>query len=212
MVEGGAVILLFVAFMAALVGVVAYQLWYAPAAVAERALRAMPATSASGLRPGERVKVTGRIVLRAKLTSPFGGSTCAYWLATVEEKAGKDSWRTLVERWEGRGFWVDDGTERVWVDPDGEKLPLRRESAGRSGTFDDPSSREAQALAELGVDPTGLLGFNRTLRFHESSLDEDERVSVAGVVKLTEIDGVPALSLVGGEEGLLVSDALDIHG
>ncbi len=204
-------ILLFFVFLAVMLAIVGYQAWNAPAAVARRKLRAVEAAPIGGLRPGQRVKVTGSVVLRSALSSPFRESRCAYWAATVEEKAGKNSWRTVVDQWEGAAFWIEDPSGRVYVDPGGDKLALATTRAGASGTFDDPGPDEARALERLGLESTNFFGLNRQLRYAEASLDDGELVAVLGEVAVVEVDGEPALALVSGAGELVVSDAEDVH-
>lgn len=202
----------FAVFVCGMLGVVAWQWWHSPEQVARRKLRAVEAAPIGGLRPGQRVKVTGRVALRKALESPLQGRSCAYWAALVEEKAGKNSWRTVADRWEGVPFWIEDPTGRVHVDPGLAKLALGTSRIGGSGTFDDPGPREAAALEQFGLSGTGLLGMNRHLRYSEASIDDGELVSVIGEVAVVEVDGEPALALVAMEEELVVSDAHDVHG
>jgi hypothetical protein len=185
--------------------------WFGAAQVAKRKLRAVPVQPISGLRPGERVKVSGRVVLeRRRLKSPFRGVPCAYWAAKVREKTGKH-YHDRAEQWESVPFWLDDGTGKVRIDPGGRKLPLPYEDVGRSGTFDDPTPEEQDALARLGLTSENWLGMNRQYRFEEASLDDDEQVAVIGEVVIEEIDGEPVLTLTEGAEGLVISDAFGVH-
>ncbi|MEZ4236326.1 MAG: hypothetical protein R3F59_09225 [Myxococcota bacterium] len=193
----------------AVFGFAFFAWWSSAPQVAKRTLRAMPEQPIGQLRPGQRVKVRGRVVVREALESPFHGWRCAYWQVKVEEKRGKH-WHDRAVQHEGRAFFLEDATGRVYVDPAGDRLPLDLDRAGGSGTFDDPTPREEAALVELGIDPTTMLGFNRLLRFHEASLDEGEEVCAAGEVALLEVDGEPVLALVPGQDGLIVSDAPDL--
>ncbi len=49
-----------------------------------------------------------------------------------------------------------------------------------SGTFNDPSNRLIQYLEQFGKESTGMLGFNKTLRFREGILEIGEKVAVLG--------------------------------
>jgi hypothetical protein len=205
------ILLVFAGGTAAYFGVAACWGWFRPVRVTERALRALPATPVSQLRSGDRAKVTGRVVVRERLLSPFGGRICAYWTAGIGERADTNMWTVRAEQREGRGFWVDDGTARVWVDAEGETIPLRREVVGYLRREDDPSPQVAAAFVALGNERTRLFGVKHDLQFSEATLDQGEEVSVSGEVERAEIDGVSVLSLVRGEGGLFISDAPDVH-
>jgi len=185
--------------------------WFSPLQVAKRRLQAVPATEIGRLRPGERRKVSGAVVLDTVLLSPLDGRRCAYWCATVEEKRDKGGWVEVGALWEGVPFWVEEPTGRVRVDPGVDRLALAGEGFGCSGVQDDPSPEEADLLARMGLSATGLLGLNRTLSYKVAALEEGEQVAVLGTVELVAIGGEPAVALVSGEEGLTVSDAADVH-
>lgn len=204
--------LAFVVFLSLILGVAGYGWWNAPHRVAARKLKAVPAVAIRGLQPGQTVKVTGKVVLQVPLEAPISGQSCAYWQVTVREKVGKNNYHTVSEQWEGTAFTIDDGTGTVHVDPRGTKLALASTVAGRSGTFDDPSGAEALYLDRIGVSATSMLGLNRTLQFHESSLHDGEQVSVMGAVEIAVVDGEPVLTLVHDGNGeLVVSDLREAH-
>ncbi|MEQ1568354.1 MAG: hypothetical protein ABMA64_22145 [Myxococcota bacterium] len=186
--------------------------WFSPTERAKRKLRGRVATPIRALRPGEVVKITGTVQVHEGVRAPFSDELCGYWFAEVSERSGK-SWRTVATRWESSGFWVDDGEERVWVEPGDERLALPLSSVGASGTFDDPTQQEAEGLTRVGVPSTGFFGTNRTLRFEEARLDHGELVSVIGEVRLIERDGDPVLTIVpSAKDGLVISDAPGVHG
>ncbi|MEZ4236941.1 MAG: hypothetical protein R3F59_12475 [Myxococcota bacterium] len=181
--------------------------WLAPERVARRKLRAMAPSPVSALRPGQRAMVRGEVVLGDTLQSPFSGEPCAYWHVRIREKRGKN-WHTRAERHEGLGFFVDDGTGRVWIDARGYRLPLELQEVGGTGSFDEATPREQEVLSGFGIDGTTMLGFNRLMEFFEGSLVAGEVVCAAGDVTVAEVDGEPVLALVPGKEGLLVSDTV----
>lgn len=205
--------LFFVGFLSLVVGFAAYSWWNAPHRIAARKLKALPASPIQALRPGGTAKVTGRVVLQATLEAPISGKACAYWQIAIREKIGKNNYTTVSDEWEGTAFSIDDGTGAVHIDPRGTKLALSTTMAGRSGTFDDPSGAEALYLERIGVSATTMLGLNRALQFHESSLHDGEQVSAMGTVEITVVDGEPVLTLVPGVDGeLVISDLSEAHG
>lgn len=205
---------LFVAVAVVLLAVAGAVWWFS---ADQRALRALAATQrerAQALRPGQRARVTGRVVCDRPVVAPLSHTRCAWAQVVVEEPHGSNSWRVAGTLVRSAPFWLDDGTGRVLVDPDGDAhLVVQREDPTRSGAFDDPDAREAAVLHELGLDPTTLLGLaNRTFRYTERRLDQGELVSAAGVVQIREADGEPYLAVVAPDDGpVLVSDAPEAH-
>lgn len=192
-------------------GSVLWQWWSSGPQVARRRLRAVQVRPAASLRPGEVVKVSGRVALREALESPLRGAACAHWSAQIREKVGKNSWKVRAELSESRPFWLEDASGRVYVDLRSESLSLQTARQGASGLLDDPGPREQALLERAGMAAVGSIGFNRVLGYHEASLDEGERVAVLGVAAVVEVDGEPALAIVPGPEGLVVSDRADVH-
>jgi hypothetical protein len=190
-----------------------YAAWNAPARRARRLLAATPVTPVGALRPGERARVSGRVVLREVIESPLSGERCAAFHLKIEAKQGKNSWRTVVEDEQGAPFTVEDPSGTCFVDPRGTRLHLTFDRTGSTGTFDDPSPAEAAVFERYGVSSTTLLGFNRVLRLSEAVLAEDEAVTLLGVVEVVEVDGAPALTLVPDpEHGLVVTDHHSVTG
>jgi hypothetical protein len=89
---------------------------------------------------------------------------------------------------------------------------VNRRQLGRTGLFDDPTAAEEEILRDLGLD-LSVLGFNKTYRMSEATLEENEEVSVHGEVDLREVDGQVHVVMVAPADGeLLVSDAAGVHG
>jgi hypothetical protein len=167
-------------------------------------------TAIGQLKQGERVKVSGEVVLDRALVAPLVGKRCAYWCAEVRSHNNNRSEEAGVH-WEAVPFWLQDATGRVWVDPDIERFTLRSEVVARSGTLDEPSPDERALLDRMNVLATDLLGLYRKLSYRMEVLEEGEQVAVLGTVAWVEVQGQPTLALVAGEEGLTVSDAKEVY-
>ncbi len=192
---------------------IVYAIWYrSPAQVNKRRLASASAVPIEALVPDSIQKVTGVVVPIETLESPMEGAACVYWDVAVLEPHGK-SWRIAARRHETAPFWLKEKTGRVYVDLRGVDVHLDREETGSSSMLDSPTERERQALLGLGLNPSGLLGMNRSYRYQEARLDVAERVSVMGRVEIREVDGEAVFVLVPADDGALaVSDAKGVHG
>jgi hypothetical protein len=128
------------------------------------------------------------------VTSPFTGSECLAYTYEVEElrSSGKNSnWKTLDEGMGGVNFLVDDGTDRVLVDPSDADVRFE------SHTVTVPPGTELpDRLAEYVAATEAVDAQDRTLnlvvtelavgnkqRFTERRLDLGEHVYVYGQAK-----------------------------
>jgi hypothetical protein len=186
--------------------------WFSDDARTRRELKAVPTLAISAVQEGMVVRVTGRLRPAGDLVqSPLTGRHCAYFLAVVEErrKHGKtSSWSEIAREVHCLDFEVEDGTGVIHVRMDGCRVAVTRDAYSRSGTFDDATEAERAFLARHGHDSTGLLGFNRTLRYEEGVLEPGEEITVLGQVK-TRVGPDGARTWVLGptpDRAVLVSD------
>jgi hypothetical protein len=127
------------------------------------------------------VEVAGVAATDAPLEAPFSGKPAAYWVAEVDE-FHKRNWRRVRRETSSEPFFVDDGSGRVAVLPDGADahLPvdLRLEL---SGAYTAPDT-VARALERLGLTRGLFAGFRR-LRVTERRVDVGGPVYVYGVAQ-----------------------------
>lgn len=188
--------------------------WFSAEQVAKRQLTVERSVPMAGLRPGEVVKVTGRVVVDQPVLSPFDQRPCALVVVRVEEKVGKNSWRKVAERVDTAPFWVEDEAgDRVRVDAERARLVVNTEPRGSCGTLDSANPIEAAVLESHGLSQTTMLGFNRNFRFFEGRLDPGERVSARGEVAVgAEGEEVYLTLRVPPDGKLIVSDHRGVHG
>jgi hypothetical protein len=148
-----------------------------------RSARRIQDTPTSRVRslPMGSVEVAGVASAEEPLEAPFSGKAAAYWVAEVEE-FHKKGWRRVRREASSEPFFVDDGTGRIAVHPDGADahLPadLRLELGGAWATPENVSS----ALERFGV-TRGLFGGRRRLRVTERRIDQGGSVYVYGVAQ-----------------------------
>ena len=174
--------------------------------------------------PGGRIVEIERIVPseRGVVQAPISGQHGVWVQVVVEEKrsSGRSSyWATVLQEAVGQPFLVDDGSgEFGRVDPQNANVILDRRNVANSGTFNDASHHIEAFLASRGLKSTGLLGFNKQMRYHEEILAPEEVVYAIGPARRDPGPPVPTgyrgagstqltLFAAHGEEGeLLISN------
>lgn len=200
----------FVVFLLAGTGAVA-SWWLSDEQVAKRRLALEPAVPIAGLRPGQRVKVAGWLVLDDRVRSPLSMRDCAAWWLRVEEPQGVEGWRVLVRADRSVPFWLQDlYGDRVRIDGAQARFLVNLQHRGSCGVLDEADPVERSVLEEHGLPLRTPSGFCRTYRFHEGRLDEGSKVVVSGSVAIGESDGEVFLTLVPPGDGeLLVTNLPD---
>jgi hypothetical protein len=192
--------------------------WYFNAdAVTRRRLRAAPLTTTADVRHGALIRVTGTVQPgEGLLEGPFSRTSCAWWHAVVEEyhQSGKSGhWHTVITEEQSVDFVLRDSAGEAIVRMAGAKVASLPNARSRSGTFDDATPVEEGFLRRHGRESTGLLGFNRSLRYTERALEVGETVTVLGRARQEQIGGRKRLVLVAdGENGILLSDDARVTG
>ena len=135
---------------------------------------------------GGIVEIKGRIVPSelGVVQSPISGAHGVWVRVTVEEKrsSGRSSyWAKVLEESVGQPFLVDDGSgEFGRVEPHNANVMLDRQNVANSGTFNDAAAHIEAFLASRGLKSTGLLGFNKTMRYAEEVLAPNDVVYALG--------------------------------
>ena len=88
------------------------------------------------------VEVSGQVELKDKLKAPFSGEECCYYRYAVEEKHTKrdshghksESWKTIRNEENKAPFYVDDGTGKALVYPEGAEYYFKKDSEYHSST------------------------------------------------------------------------------
>lgn len=183
-----------------------------------RAIRRAPIVPVSSVRAGQLVRVRGRLVaLDELLQAPLSQRTCAYYVATAEERrsAGSSStWREVAREERYVDFAVDDGTGRVRVRMSVPRVAVVRDLHTRSGTFDDANAAEDGFLRRHGLRSVNAFGLNIALRYNEGALEPGEEVTVLGQARHEDIDGERVLVIDAPDDGplLLSDDPRAVHG
>lgn len=147
-----------------------------------RALRHVASRQVAEVRDGEIAKIVGRLEHdRQSLIAPLSGRRCVLYRVVVEEREGENGrWTAVIERTRFVPFLLRDDTGHARICPAAPDVAIVQDRHYESGTFLDATPALEAFLAEHGRRSTGLLGFNKAMRYLEGVLEEGELVAVVG--------------------------------
>lgn len=161
---------------------VAVAWYFSPDQVIKRKLKQVPSTTLIAAGSAPMVRITGKVLADGlTLVTPLSGVPCAWYGAYVDEyrNHGKSgSWHEIIKEEVASEFLLDDGSGVAIVRAVAPKVSSPRDHNTGSGTFDDASPVEDAFLKKHGRTSTGLLGFNRRLRYREAKFEAGETVTV----------------------------------
>ena len=165
--------------------IISCRSYFSRKAVVKRKLKKAKKTLISLCKNEEIVKVVGRVeIVGEPLIAPLSGRKCAYYHVLVEEKQshGKSShWHTLIEEEITTKFILSEKTGTALIDTSHVKSYLVQDAHYESGFLQDAHNHLEHYLIKHGHASTGLLGFNKTIRYKEGILEEQEPVAVTGL-------------------------------
>ena len=168
-------------------GITVYQAFFSRDARARRRLAATPVRAIAEAPPGAMTRLRGRVEAhRRTLEAPLSGRPCVYFQVIVEEHQSRGKSRMWVEIFrdeEDVEFSLRDASGVARVRMDDPHVIVVHDHQTRSGTFDDLTPAEAAFLAQVGVEGTTSLGFNRSLRYREGALEIGEEITALGVIR-----------------------------
>lgn len=192
------VVLLFVAVTAAIAGLTVWAIRNSRAAKLRKAMREMPRTAVSAVRPGTMVKLVGRVrLLETPLQAPLTGQPCAYFhlciqhreLDSEDDAFGRtrltSSWVTIRHAVERRPFLLEDETGSALVKLDAPEVLILRAATEISGLLRPPPPQLLDYMLEHGLPEWRF----RSLRWEERILAEGEEVAVLGRATVEAGDG-----------------------
>ena len=162
-------------------------------------LRRTPTTPAARARPGDRVKVVGRLTVRAPVHAPFSDRDCAYFRLRVTQRDDSDRNRDepglQYEQVEYAEDWaVEDASGRLALDPTEATLvgvQVREYVPGSAfNAFEPPRDVLLRYISSARE------GMGQQTSFREERLDVGVRLIVVGRVEA----GPQGPVLVGGRE------------
>lgn len=149
----------------------------------KRALRRVPLVRIVDFSDGAEARLVGKVLLLEEFCAPLSGRPCAHYHLEIEHRrsSGKSShWVTIIDDAKTVDFIVDDGSGRAIVETGQSQFAVVRDANARSGTFKDATPELEKLLQQYGESSSGLLGFNKTLRYREGVIEAEEMVAVFG--------------------------------
>ena len=134
---------------------------------------------------------------------------CVFYHFHVEQQKSSSNehgtttyWVDYINDRRSDPFQVEDETGSVDIIPGEGEFQINADHFTSSGTFNDaPENLRAMLNSRYGHDTQGLI-FNKTLRYHESILENGDEIYVFGEVK--QKDG--KLVIGAGEMPLIISE------
>lgn len=176
--------IIFSIVLAVIIGSMIYNLFFSKKAVINRKLKKAPSKKISEFTNGEIAKIVGTISpVDEQLLSPLSRRPCSYYFVLVEEKrsSGKNSyWKTIIEKEVSNKFLIKEGEHAALIDGKRVMSNIVIDKEYASGTFNDPPERLLKYLKDHGHEHENFFGFNKSIRYKEGILEEDEKVAVLG--------------------------------
>jgi hypothetical protein len=163
---------------------IAVAFFFRNKAVVRRGLRRYPQSSIGSFPPGGLGSVKGKVVVHGQpLTAPLSGRACVYYRVIVEEHRsnGKSShWLKIIEDVQPGTVLITDGSGYALINAQKSRSHIVADANYRSGTFNDATPELENFLQQHNRKSTGLLNFNKSLRYKEGILEENELIAVGG--------------------------------
>ncbi len=167
--------------------VCAFFLYFILAKIAK--IRRTPTYWVSALPSEGAVEVSGKAG-PAVTRSPIQQVDCVFWKVEVKtlKRSGKNQhWETLYQGTSSQLFTVADETGQVLIDPYRAELDLAQDLQKSSGVFNGLDLQTEQALQKIGVQTSGFMGMQKTLRISETYIEPGEEIFVLG--ELSALNG-----------------------
>ena len=185
-------VLIIIPIIIVAIGVIAFlSYYYSVKQVILRVLSRTPVKSVGGMKANEFTKVSGRALhVKAPLIAPLSKRECVFYSIKIQKRVsnGKSThWRTILKEEKTQEFFIDNNGDYVIVrpveSPRNYACYLVEDKKTSSGTFNDPTPEFESILRKYNIEPTNLLGFNKSLRYREGIIEVGERITVGGIAK-----------------------------
>jgi hypothetical protein len=184
---------------------------------ARKAAERAHARSIAEARPGDIVRVTGRLAFaEAPIQAPFSGRACAHFEATVSSR-NQQGYKPRASTHRTRSFYLRDDSGQIYIDTDGAIIDIVHDHHWWSRDMEAEERFEMeQCLYQNGPSWSRLLSLKDDLRYSEGALLEGEILTAVGVAVVSRDpervlyrDGPRRLSVVAPRRGaLFVSDSM----
>jgi hypothetical protein len=179
---------LFVPFALLIGAIILFSWYFGKAETVKRKIRSVQEKPIHEFTDGELGKIVGQVHIPKGplLRAPLSGRKCSYYYVKVEEyrRSGKSSsWCDLIEEEVGDDVILKNGKHFAIVKTKIIQAHVVQDEEWSSGFMDDATPELERFLKKHSEKSEGLFGFNRTLRYLEGVLEENELVAVVGKVE-----------------------------
>ncbi len=161
-----------------------YKFFFSEKAKIKRKLKNAPLKKIANFKNNEIAKIVGNIeIIDQPLISPLANRKCAFYYIRIERKSssGKNShWKTIVEEEVSQKFLIRDGEDYAYINDSNIKSYIVQDKMFSSGFGNDATERLEKYLISKGIESEGFFGFNKTLRYYEGVLENNEKIAVFG--------------------------------
>jgi hypothetical protein len=184
--------------------------WYFGREERTRRALAAPIVKVRDVKPGQTVRVTGKLVLgTSNLEAPFSHRVCAHYDAIIEEcyvVDWREAWHTVAHETSSCEFFVEDETGRIEIDATRLEGVIVRDHHKTKGDLE--VEKATAFLAKHGQRTSIPPG--RSLRYREGVLEAGEIVTVLGKARLDTHGGTKHVVLGEGDGPVRASDDPDL--
>lgn len=135
-------------------------------------------------KDGDVAKVVGQVeFIQQPLTAPLSKRECSFYYIKVQKKvsSGKSShWDTIIEEEVSSDFLIKGETHYALVKDKNIKCYIVQDASYSSGFLNDADAVLENYLNSKGHNSEGFLGMNKTMRYKEGVLEENETVAAYG--------------------------------
>lgn len=171
-------------FIGIMILIAVLAIYFSKKAVIRRAIRNTPHKPIREFQEGDMGKIIGKIVFAGQtLLAPLTGRPCAAYQVEIQEwkRSGKrHRWVTVITEEKKGDIIINDGTQHAWIEHEGLHFYLMQDGNFSSGAGNDAAPHLEAYLSAHGRNSTNFFGWNRSIRYREGILEENELLAVVG--------------------------------
>lgn len=176
-----------------------------------RAITQTPRSKVRSIAMGH-VELTGTIHTDDPLTAPLTGTDCVCYDYKIEEEHHDDDgsdWHTVKHGRQETQCKLTDDTGTVDVDLNDVSIEQGTRWREDSHSFDNPPEDLQRRLDDLGVDWEGWFGANKSMRYTETRITNDDTVYLLGTAQ--DHPDVEDGTSTNNEDDILITSADNLY-
>ena len=174
----------FIIFISIIIIVILLSYFFSKKAIVKRKLKNATVSSIGTFRNGQIAKIVGHVeFIDTPLIAPLSKRKCSYYYIHIEQRVstGKSSrWKTIIKEEVSSKFLIKEGDNVAYINEKNVKCYIVQDKSFKSGFGNDATTNLEKILNSRGIDSEGFFGFNKTLRYKEGVLENEEKIAVFG--------------------------------